>query len=190
MEEVVAVEGIEKARKVSPAEVVSWIRQARAGDSQAFRQLVILYQRQVLHTAYHLMGRIEQAQDAAQEVFLRLFRSLDRIRAEQEISPWLYRVTINVCRDLWRKSQPATFLSLESLREENNWDPPTGDASLEERLLAEEKRHLPSEAIGRLPPKEREALVLREGQKVVVKKSTVDGSNNAIFLVLSAKGTD
>jgi RNA polymerase sigma-70 factor (ECF subfamily) len=105
---------------------------------------------------------MDLAQDAAQEVFLRLFRSLSRIRDEQEISPWLYRVTVNVCRDLWRKTRSSSFLSLESLREDSHWDLPAGDVSLEERMIAVERQRMAGEAIAQLPPREREALVLRD----------------------------
>jgi RNA polymerase sigma-70 factor, ECF subfamily len=157
-----AVDVSPNRQKAYPDEVARWIRQARTGDSLAFKQLVYHYQRQVLRTTHQLLGKMDLAQDAAQEVFLRLFRSLSRIRDEQEISPWLYRVTVNVCRGLWRKTQPASFLSFESLREDNHWDPPAGDASLEERMLAVERRRMAGEAIAQLPPREREALVLRD----------------------------
>jgi hypothetical protein len=74
------------------AEVRSLILRAQAGDRGAFEQLMILHQRQVLGTAFRLLHRLEDARDAAQEVFLKLFRNLPRIRAEANLRPWLYRV--------------------------------------------------------------------------------------------------
>ena len=60
-----------------------------------------VHERMVLRTAYRLLGRWEDAQDAAQEVFLRLFRNTGRIEGDPKA--WLYRVTVNVCNDHYRR---------------------------------------------------------------------------------------
>ena len=65
----------------------------RAGG-RVFEELVATHERMVLRTAYRLLGCLEDAQDAAQEVFLRLFRNLGRMEGDPK--PWLYRVTVNV----------------------------------------------------------------------------------------------
>ncbi len=143
-------------------EISQWIQEAKRGDASAFRQLVICHQRQVLKTAFHLLGHLELAQDAAQEVFLRLFKSLHGIEENRSLSPWLYRVTVNVCRDFHQQNRSAQFLSLESLREECGWDPQSNAPGQQADLLWEEKKRLVGEAIRLLPHKEREALVLRD----------------------------
>ncbi len=66
-----------------------------------FERLVRLHERMVLGVAYRLLGRMEDAQDAAQEVFLRLFQKHKQIEGDPK--PWLYRVTVNVCNDWYRK---------------------------------------------------------------------------------------
>jgi len=75
---------------------------AKAGDLEAFDQLMRAHEKQVLGTALRLLGNLEDAQDAAQEAFLRLYKSLNRLPDIQEIKPWLYRVTVNVCNDMHR----------------------------------------------------------------------------------------
>ena len=127
---------------------------ARAGDLDAFEMLMRRHERQVLGTALRLLGRLEDAQDAAQEVFLRLFRHVKKLQAPEAVGPWLYRVTINVCNDAWQKRRPEsdiTDLELSSRAP----DPETiaGDA---ERMQAVTR------ALDRLGQKERAALVLRE----------------------------
>lgn len=86
------------------AEPAQLLRRAKAGDNAAFEQIVIEHERRVLLTALRLLGRIEDAQDASQEVFLRLHKHLRRFDEAREFTPWLYRVTVNVCRDIGRKA--------------------------------------------------------------------------------------
>src|SRR5262245_45771466 len=78
------------------------IRRARHGDLAAFEQMMREHDRQVYRVALRILGNIEDAQDAAQEVFLRLHRSLNRIDEDRALGAWLYRVTVNVCTDLLR----------------------------------------------------------------------------------------
>jgi RNA polymerase sigma-70 factor (ECF subfamily) len=143
-------------------EISQWIQEAKRGDASAFRQLVVCHQRQVLKTTFHLLGRLDLAQDAAQEVFLRLFKSLRGIEENRSLSPWLYRVAVNVCRDFHRRNFSARLLSLESLREDDGWDPPSSAEGQQTDLLREEKKRWVGEAIRQLPHKEREALVFRD----------------------------
>jgi len=140
---IVAVEG--------PADV---LERARRGDETAFEELIRMHERQVLRTAFRLLGRLEDAQDAAQEVFLRLYRKLPIFRLVSEIRPWLYRVTVNVCYDLAKKrgrlaaELPAWAAFVEG--------------SQEEQIRLDQQRELLAEALTYLPEKERAAIVLRE----------------------------
>ena len=67
---------------------------------EAFDRILLAHERLVLRTALRLLGRLEDAEDASQEVFLRLHRALRRLDEERDLKPWLYRVTVNVCRDI------------------------------------------------------------------------------------------
>src|SRR5438105_11503710 len=66
-----------------------------------FERLLASHRQQVLRTSYRLLGRREDAEDAVQEVFLRLFQNLDRVGTDPR--GWLYRVTVNVCNDFYRE---------------------------------------------------------------------------------------
>src|SRR5689334_20878656 len=89
------------------------ISRAKAGDNAAFEQIIIRYQRQVFGTACRLLTNRDDARDAAQEVFLRLHKYLHRFDEARELSPWLYQLTVNVCRELARKRRRAPTQSLE-----------------------------------------------------------------------------
>jgi RNA polymerase sigma-70 factor, ECF subfamily len=127
---------------------------ARKGDEAAFEELMRMHERQVLLTSLRLLGRLEDAQDAAQEAFLKLYRNLRVFGSLAEIRPWLYRVTVNVCHDLARK---RGLLAAEA-----PWvDIAVGDGE-DERIGREQQRVLLAEALTYLPEKERAAIVLRE----------------------------
>jgi RNA polymerase sigma-70 factor (ECF subfamily) len=129
------------------------LRDAKAGDRAAFEQVVLRHERRVLLTALRLLGRWEDAQDAAQEVFVRLHRYLGRFDDALELAPWLYRMTVNVCRDIGRKRPAHTELDPNAV--DPAWGPERSARSAEERRILEA-------ALRRLPEKERAALVLRD----------------------------
>src|SRR5689334_10346638 len=72
---------------------------AKSGDVAAFEEIFDSYQRKVLLTAWRILGNREDARDAAQEVFLRVYKYLGRFRSDQDFAAWLYRIIVNVCRD-------------------------------------------------------------------------------------------
>lgn len=87
----------------SMRETADLTRRARAGDLDAFEQLIRQHERRVFRTALRLLRKVEDAEDAAQEVYLRLYKHLGRLKQDQDVMPWLYRVTVNVCRDMNRR---------------------------------------------------------------------------------------
>lgn len=109
----------------------------------------------VLRVAYRLLGRLEDAQDAAQEVFLRLLRH--RHRVGPDLRAWLYRVTVNVCNDHHRRRK--VVVQMEAREQRLDFDP----APNPERVLAlEERKRLVMEGLSKLPERERAAVVLRD----------------------------
>lgn len=125
--------------------------QARQGDKTAFEALVIGHERLVLRTAWRLLGHREDAQDAAQEVFLRLYKNIRKLRDDTLLEAWLYRVTLNVCQDLRRKRS-----STKQLVDGGQAATPEHGIQLEQQTQAM------TALIAELPDKERAALVLRE----------------------------
>jgi RNA polymerase sigma-70 factor, ECF subfamily len=79
------------------------IDEAREGDSGAFNQLVTAYRKRILGTISRLIGRPEDVEDVAQEVFVRLYYSLDQLRTAEVFEPWLYRLTVNASYDYLRR---------------------------------------------------------------------------------------
>lgn len=132
-----------------------WIRDAKAGDAAAFERIVMLHERMVLRTAQRLLLNPEDAKDAAQEVFLRLHRNLDRFREREELGPWLRRITVNICLDAMRRSRRETHV-------EGTVDVPCPALDPEEALSRTQQRELIAAALGRLSERERVTIVLRD----------------------------
>src|SRR5579862_1666973 len=84
------------------------IERARGGDDSAFSQVVQAYRKRILGTIARLIGRPEDVEDVGQEVFLRLYYSLEQLRTAEVFEPWLYRLTVNAAYDyLRRQKRPA-----------------------------------------------------------------------------------
>jgi len=116
-----------------------------------FEELVAAHEGMVLRTAYRLLNRLEDAQDAAQEVFLRLFRNLGRIEGDPKA--WLYRVTVNVCNDHHRKRMQVS--ELDQHRADPAPDP-------EHAITLDERKRLLMNGLATLGERERTCVVLRD----------------------------
>jgi RNA polymerase sigma-70 factor (ECF subfamily) len=79
------------------------IEKAKKGDGSAFNQVVLAYRKRILGTISRLIGRPEDVEDVAQEVFVRLYYSLDQLRSPEVFEPWLYRLTVNASYDYLRR---------------------------------------------------------------------------------------
>jgi RNA polymerase sigma-70 factor (ECF subfamily) len=75
------------------------LRRLRDRDERAFRELVEAHRDRVFNISYRMLGNREEAQDVAQEVFITVFKTIDTFREEAKFSTWLYRVTVNHCKN-------------------------------------------------------------------------------------------
>jgi RNA polymerase sigma-70 factor (ECF subfamily) len=94
------------------------IKRARAGDSAAFNDVVVAYRKRILGTITRLIARPEDVEDVAQEVFLRLYFSLDQLRTAEVFEPWLYRLTVNAAYDYLRKQRRRQEYRMSDLSEQ------------------------------------------------------------------------
>lgn len=118
----------------------------------SFEQVLRQREAQVLRTAFRILGNWADAEDVAQEVFLRLHRNGLAFANDAAAGGWLYRVTVNLCLDRARSRRPSQELQ----------DVPSRARSAEAALLMDEKKQQLMDALATLPTKERAAVVLRE----------------------------
>jgi RNA polymerase sigma-70 factor (ECF subfamily) len=143
------------------------VARARAGDAAAFERIMLETERKVVAVAWHMLGNREDARDAAQEVFLRVYKYLDRYQPAQDFNGWLYRITINVCRDAARKraARPDGLQFAPRPGDAKERDLPeaaSGDMNAEEQAIRAQQRAWLLSALKTLPEKERAAFVLRD----------------------------
>jgi len=141
------------------------VARARAGDELAFERIMLATEQRVVSIAWRMLGNREDARDAAQDVYLRVFKYLERFRAGEDFRAWLYRITINVCHDLARKkgvSGPGQFDQIDFIEGLAAIETLHRGANPESLALQEQQLALIRTAVQSLPPKERAALVLRD----------------------------
>ncbi len=82
----------------------AWVSQSRNGDPAAFEALIRAHQRMIHALAYRMTGSLADAEDLAQETFIRAYRQLDSYRGTAKFSSWLYRIAVNICLN-WRQRE-------------------------------------------------------------------------------------
>ncbi len=122
----------------------------------AFGRVVDAREAQLLRVAYRILGNWADAEDVAQEVFLRLHRHGLNFGHEAALASWLYRVTVNLCLDRSRRTRRIEIVP------EASPDLRAAGPSAEAELLRDEQKRRLMAALATLPPKERAAVVLRE----------------------------
>jgi RNA polymerase sigma-70 factor (ECF subfamily) len=148
----------------SPTWLGLLVERAVAGDTAAFEQIMIHSQQRVMTMSWRILGNEADARDASQEVFLRVYKYLERFKQDQDFFAWVYRITVNVCRDMLRKRHLQTdrFGALAPDSDEQILKVPSGDEDAEHALIQAQRRELISRAIATLPFKERASIVLRD----------------------------
>src|ERR1700733_7534233 len=94
------------------------IKRAQQGDNAAFNEIVMAYRKRILGTISRNIARPEDVEDVAQEVFLRLYFSLDQLRTAEVFEPWLYRLTVNAAYDYLRKQRRRQEYRMSDLSEQ------------------------------------------------------------------------
>jgi RNA polymerase sigma-70 factor (ECF subfamily) len=94
------------------------IDRARSGDAAAFSQIVSTYRKRIFGTIARLIGRPDDVEDVAQDVFIRLYYSLDQLRTPEVFEPWLYRLTVNAAYDYLRRQRRRQESRLSDLSEQ------------------------------------------------------------------------
>jgi RNA polymerase sigma-70 factor, ECF subfamily len=140
------------------------ISRAAGGDTSAFQALVERHRSMVYRVAYQFAGNHHDAEDIAQEVFIKVYRSLDRFRQDAQLSSWMYRIVMNACIDHRRRHSPAGKAPFGEEAEQRMLNTPEETPGPEERAYAGELGHVLEHEIGRLPPGQRVVFVMRHHQ--------------------------
>ena len=154
------------------------LRATADGDSGAFEQLVRRHQDRVIAVCQRLLGDREEARDAAQDVFLKIYRKAGRFRPDAKVSTWLYRIAVNHCLNRLRRRKVVRFLSLggRSSAEPGGGgsdggamalvDPVDPAPGAEEALAARRRWRATRRALASLPESQRAVVVLAKFEEL------------------------
>jgi RNA polymerase sigma-70 factor (ECF subfamily) len=144
---------------------------AKAGDDSAFEYLVQKYRRPMVNFMYRMAHNAAAAEDLAQEVFLRVYRSRETYEASAKFTTWLYRIAtnlaVNYARDT-RYQRPENTVSLDERDEESgrSLDVPDAAPTIEEMMVRRERQAAIRQRVQALPERQRLAVVMHKYQQM------------------------
>lgn len=147
-----------------------FLQRLQRRDEQAFNQLVLTYEAQVLRLVWRLLGTKEEAEDMAQEVFVQVFKSIDSFRGDSKLSTWIYRIAMNLTKNrakyLARRHQKS-HSEIDSTEPKDVHNEAQGRTSGETRrpdldAMGNQAERIVVECLHELEAEFREILVLRD----------------------------
>ncbi len=160
------------------------IKRAQGGDGAAFNEIVLAYRKRILGTIARLIARPEDVEDVAQEVFLRLYFSLDQLRTPEVFEPWLYRLTVNAAYDYLRKQRRRMESRMADLSEQQVTmaDALAGGKVDREGQYQKQVRETVDQLLGAVSEDDRILLTLKEVEGLSLKEleKVYDVSENAL----------
>jgi RNA polymerase sigma-70 factor (ECF subfamily) len=148
------------------------IKRAQDGDDAAFNEIVLAYRKRILGTIARLIARPEDVEDVGQEVFLRLYFSLDQLRTPEVFEPWLYRLTVNAAYDYLRKQRRRMESRMSDLSEQQVIlaDAMAGGREEQERKQQASVRETVDALLGSVSEADRILLTLKEVEGLSLKE--------------------
>ena len=155
----------------SPDPDAAFVRAVQAGDMAAFDHLVLKHKDKLFNMVYWLLGDYQEANDCAQEIFIKVFKSLKKFRFESLFSTWLYRIAINTCKNKlkssayrWKKKTVPLENPESSEHGNRSYEIRNGSPSPENKLEKKERMMLIQKAVNALPEEQNRVIVLRDIQ--------------------------
>ncbi|RCX13548.1 RNA polymerase sigma-70 factor (ECF subfamily) [Anaerobacterium chartisolvens] len=145
------VQGGESGLEATDLELV---QRCLSGEQEAFAEIVARYKKLIYSVVYNIINDKQEVNDAAQEVFLRIYKSLDRYNPEYKFSTWSAKIATNLCLDILRKKK-LDHVPIEEIKEvSSRLDTP------EDEYINKEKSSIINQAVSELPDKYRIPIVL------------------------------
>lgn len=143
---------------------IDLVNRAAGGDHAAFHLLVKRHRAMIYRVAYQFAGNHHDAEDITQEVFIKVYRSLDRFRQDAQLTSWMYRIAMNACIDHKRRQSPAGAAPFGEEAELKMLNTPAESPGPEEQAYAGELGDVLEHEIQRLPPGQRVVFIMRHHQ--------------------------
>jgi len=144
------------------------VRSFKEGNTIAFERLVIKYQDRIFNLCFRFLGDRQEAEDVAQEVFIKVFKALKRFRSESSFYTWIYRITVNTCKNRiksldYRRSKKNITLDDEKDTKHNSESFASGTGNIPDQIIEKKERiKLIQNAIEDLNYDHRAVIILRD----------------------------
>lgn len=142
------------------------IKRALKGDADAFESIVYKYEKMIYSLAYRMLNNREDASDITQEVFVKLYKALDKVAERPNLKAWLYTVCYNTAIDEIRRKKGREALSADAPMNDNEesfvQSLKADEPSPEEKMLKKEKGEILIKAINQLNEKHKRLIILRD----------------------------
>jgi len=141
------------------------IERVCSGDINAFQEIVERYKKKVYYIAYDIVGDFHEAEDISQEVFIKMYRALDRFRKDAKMSSWLYQITVNTAIDSLRRRKAKPRFNVEDIEQvgvrDRAFQSASPEADPERRAVATLMQEHIDLALQKITPQERAVFVMR-----------------------------
>lgn len=138
-------------------QIIKWVSKARDGDKEAFGKLVITFQTRVFRVAYGIVGRKEDAEDIAQDIFVKAYKAMSALKADSTFYSWLMRIAVNTSVNYKKSLHRQQFISIDDVIE------PTDPGETPEEVMERQEGNVRVTALlAGVPPEHRVVLALRE----------------------------
>lgn len=134
----------------------------KSGDAAAFEEIILRHQDKIYNLCRHMLGNAHDAEDAAQDVFLKAYQALHKFQPDAALSTWLYRIAVNTCIDYKRKPFFESLFRRSDEGGEFIIDRPSDEPSPERLYQSKQMGRILQISLGRLSKKLRTAIILKE----------------------------
>jgi len=144
------------------------VKRAKSGDGKAYDELIVLYKDAVFSIIYRMVHNTQEAEDLAQEAFIKAYNSINSFNEEYAFSTWLFKIATNNCIDFFRKRKLKTYSMDQTIKykdDEIQQEYADSDPTAEKEILSSEKSAMIRRAIENLPEKYRTAIMLRHHEE-------------------------
>ena len=147
------------------------IQHLKNGDEFIYKYVYDQYSRMVYSVCFRMNGNKEEAEDVTQDVFIKVFNSINSFREDSRLSTWIYRISVNICLNNVRRKKVINFLSLNYWEDEKGGKEMTDKRPSPENILEKsELQKIVQEAINSLPAKQKTAIVLSRYEELSYKE--------------------
>lgn len=147
------------------------IEHLKSGDEFIYKYVYDQYSRMVYSVCFRMIGNKEEAEDVTQDVFIKVFNSINTFREDSKLSTWVYQITVNTCLNRLRRKKAINFLSLNFWEDEKGENEMTAESlTPKEELEKSEIQKIVQDAINTLPAKQKSAIILSRYEELPYKE--------------------